>query len=171
MWVEWWCLPPSQTQLPSLVTVTIPCRFLTPTTSTCLHQYCYLISCREIRRNEEGFNFENLPISDEDKIDVLSRRSVCIWNSKPYICFSSVNLLESAILEPFKSGIEKNRGKKERERAWPVSNGEESSGVWCFYVGEVVVGEEKANEFVDRQSAYYLHPHPSFLFRFDFGKN
>lgn len=45
----------------------------------------------------------------------------------------------------------------------PVSDGEESSGVGRFYVGKLVVVEEKANDFVDRKSADDLHPHPSLL--------
>ena len=45
----------------------------------------------------------------------------------------------------------------------PVSDGEESSGVGRFYVGKLVVVEEKANDFVDRESADDLHPHPFLL--------
>lgn len=104
----------------------------------------------------------NLPFSDENKIDILSRRSVCIWNSKPYISFSAMKLLKSAIYKDKKSGIEDRETKgRERARMVPVSNWEESGGIGRFYIGKLVVVEEKANEFVDRESADDLHPHPS----------
>jgi|APAra0007618257_1042622.scaffolds.fasta_scaffold00301_13 hypothetical protein len=45
------------------------------------------------------------------------------------------------------------------ENREPVSNGEESSGIGSFDVGEFVVVEETADEFVDDETADDFNPH------------
>ena len=78
-----------------------------------------------------------------------------------------MKLLKSAILQNIQIGNRRSGNtrerERERERMVPVSNGEESSGVGRFYVGKLVVVKEKANDFVDRESADDLHPHPCLL--------
>lgn len=55
-----------------------------------------------------------------------------------------------------------NEGNQQRE-GLPVSNGEENSGTGGFVIGNRVVVEETADEFVDYETTDDLHPHPYFF--------
>ena len=44
-----------------------------------------------------------------------------------------------------------------------MSGGEKSSGTGDFVIENLVVVEETVDEFVDHETTYDLHPHPSFF--------
>lgn len=100
------------------------------------------------RKKEREREKKKLPFSEEDKINVLSRRSVSIWNTKPYISFSTINLLNSALVVT-KYNQSVKSAKWVKERVLPVTDGEDSSGTGGFVIGKLVVVEETADEFVD----------------------
>lgn len=100
------------------------------------------------KKEREREKKKKLPFSEEDKINVLSRRSVSIWNTKPYISFSTINLLNSALVVT-KYNQSVKSAKWVKERVLPVTDGEDSSGTGGFVIGKLVVVEETADEFVD----------------------